>query len=154
MTFSAGVHETLDLSGLESVDKNIDDVIKTALRKGGFDVEGDAKKRIRMQGAIDTGALFNSIYTVFSWQEQGTYHSAVAQASQANPQLKVIMLPATPTAKPGEYSAVIGSVVHYAIYVEKGTEKMPPRPFLVPALHGTIGSIEAMMKRVLQELPG
>lgn len=46
----------------------------------------------------------------------------------------------THTVDTGDEAAVIGTDVEYAIFVEKGTSKMKPEPFLTPAAtqHGSV----------------
>ena len=53
----------------------------------------------------------------------------------------------------GEYS--VGSRVHYAPYVEYGTSRMAPRPFLSPALLWNLPMLkEALLNKVEEWLRG
>jgi len=48
-----------------------------------------------------------------------------------------------------DLTAVVGTHVEYAPYVEFGTYKMSPRPYLGPAAEAVRPSLEADMKRLL-----
>src|SRR5579883_1482086 len=48
-----------------------------------------------------------------------------------------------------ELSTVVGTAVHYAPYVEFGTRRMAPRPYLGPAAEAVRPSFEAAMKELL-----
>ena len=48
-----------------------------------------------------------------------------------------------------DFSAQIFDGVHYGIYVEKGTVKMAPQPFLIPALEANAKVLERELKKII-----
>lgn len=54
---------------------------------------------------------------------------------------------------PAEYAVVAGDEeAYYGHILEQGSVKMAPHPFLVPALEGRVGDIEALVTGVLRRL--
>lgn len=49
-----------------------------------------------------------------------------------------------------DVSAVVGTPVHYAIYVEFGTSRMAARPYLLPALERAKKPFVEAMKKILR----
>lgn len=46
----------------------------------------------------------------------------------------------------------IGSKLIYAAYLEEGTDKMQPRPYLLPALEKSKGKIDSLIERALNSV--
>lgn len=53
----------------------------------------------------------------------------------------------------GGLSAIVAAGVDYAIYVERGTRRMPARPFLIPSFEREVPRIVNAVKAVLKGLP-
>ena len=51
----------------------------------------------------------------------------------------------------GDRTEVIGTNVEYAPYVELGTQKTMPYPFLKPAIMDNVGEYEAIIREYLQK---
>jgi len=51
----------------------------------------------------------------------------------------------------GEKAVVVGSAVEYARYVEGGTQKMPARPFLRPAIVDHVDEYKALIQEALSK---
>lgn len=54
------------------------------------------------------------------------------------------------TTMESDLTAVVGTAVEYAPYVELGTRKMAPRPYLGPAAEAVRPSFEAAMRSLLE----
>lgn len=99
---------------------------EAALKAIGLQAEGYAKLEITKKHAIDTGLLRNSITHGLSGQspaissykaDKGDGHGSYSG-----------------TLPKGDGSSVyIGTNVEYATYIEMGTSRMDPRPFIKPA---------------------
>ena len=88
-----------------------------------FEVEGEAKRR----APYDTTAMLNSIYVVT--KDFDGYGQASSQASAKNKDVQT-----QPHPRPdGDVIARVGPCVNYAEYVELGTSRQAPQPFLTPA---------------------
>lgn len=99
---------------------NRDKVVK----RMAFQVESLAKIR----AAKDTGAMRNSIYV--STKDEDGYSQASSSASGSNPEVDT-----EPNPRPsGNVQAIVGPCVTYAEFIEFGTSRRGPRPFLTPAL--------------------
>lgn len=92
-----------------------------AVRKAAFDIERGAKRR----AAVDTGALRNSINTMFEG-------SALSDS----------------------FTAEVGPEVHYGVHLEFGTERMAPRPFLGPAYDAVEPSFLEALRQIDPLTPG
>lgn len=82
-----------------------------------FEVEATAKT----MAPVRTGALRNSIYTL-SKRRSSRPQTMSGREYEALP------------APEGDVIAVVGACVSYAAYVEFGTHRMGPRPYLTPAM--------------------
>lgn len=91
----------------DKVNKAINDDVNKKLWAAGYMVEADAVKKC----PVDTGRLKSSITTEVFPDREETEVSAGRHPSTLD-----------------------GTIVEYALYVEKGTSKMSARPFLLPAL--------------------
>lgn len=54
------------------------------------------------------------------------------------------------TTQTGKHSAVVGTAVRYAPYVEFGTRKQSPKPYLGPAAEHVRPAFKAALERVLK----
>lgn len=115
--------------------------VAVAVRKAAFEIEAEAKSRV----PVDTGALKNSIYTV---TDQGsTYGQAAGAAVSANPRSKEV----PEMAKPPGVSAIVAVAIDYGIYVEMGTRKMEPQPFLGPAAEIVEPALLAALRSIVEQ---
>lgn len=94
-----------------------------AVRKAAFEVEKGAKRR----APVDTGALRNSINTSISGDAMGAMFAASRTA---------------------DLVAEVGPEVSYGVFLELGTERIAPRPFLGPAFD----EVEPSFIRALQAI--
>jgi len=112
---------SLRVVGAEKVKKNlgllvreIDPVVVDALKKVAEKVKEEAKSNC----PVDTGALRKSIRRITTAERKGhvTRVGVRAGGYEMNPKT--------------------GRLVDYAVYVEMGTSRQRPQPFLVPAAQG------------------
>lgn len=104
----------------------LEKAIENGLTAIGITAEGHAKRSITDQKAVDTGRLRNSITyalsgekAAISWYSVDDKHGVAKYEGNApNDDKKAVY---------------IGTNVEYGKYVENGTSKMAPRPFLKPA---------------------
>lgn len=102
-----------------------DSAKKRGLKAIGMTAEGYAKRKITDYPAVDTGRLRNSITFAISGEKANT---------PTYTDDKKVVYNYSGTAPDGKEKAVyIGTNVEYGSFVELGTSKMPPRPFLKPA---------------------
>ena len=122
-----------------------DRAIAAALAAIGEEAAGNAMEELTNQDAVDTGRLRNSItYATqehseakqFSWHE-GKNGAPAGSGTTA------------PKGTPEKDTVYIGTNVEYAKYIEAGTSKSAPRPFLKPA---ATEHSEEYKKIVLQHL--
>src|SRR5690242_5901592 len=105
------------LEGLEGI------VNKTA-----FDIQAEAQKTIRANDQVDTGFMFNSVYTeVGSGDNKHPYSDAGAPVKEGQELLPEVE-------KPKKYNAVVAVAANYGYFQEFGTVHQPARPFLTPAV--------------------
>lgn len=83
----------------------------------------DIERSAKAQAPVDTGALRASISTSFSGD-----------------------------GRHGTMAAEIGPTVEYGIYLELGTSRMPPQPYLAPAYEQHIGSLEAALGAAVENV--
>ncbi len=109
-----------------------DRAVAAALAAIGEEAAGNAMEEITNQDAVNTGRLGNSItYATqqhteaksFSWHE-GKNGEPAGSGSTA------------PKRIPEKDTVYIGTNVEYAKYIEAGTSRSAPRPFLKPAATG------------------
>ena len=99
--------------------------IENGLTAIGMTAEGHAKRKITDYPAVDTGRLRNSITFAISGEK--------ANAPTYTDSKKGVYNYSGTAPDDKEKAVYIGTNVEYAPYVELGTSKMPPRPFLKPA---------------------
>lgn len=109
-----------------------DRAVAAALAAIGEEAAGNAMEELTNQDAVDTGRLRNSVtYATqqhmeaksFRWHK-GKNGEPAGSGSTA------------PKATPEKETVYIGTNVEYAKYIEAGTSKSAPRPFLKPAATG------------------
>lgn len=123
---------------------------RQAVVKACMDTTAEAKKRIEMQNAIDTGAARASIYAVTPGKS--SYSQAISAAKSKRPKAK-----AFPQETVGNDElnpeGVVAVGVEYGSNIEYGAIRthvsVPPRPFLEPAMRKVAPSFE---KYCLEEL--
>jgi len=112
-------------SNLDQVMSATDRAMRKAAEIIGGTAEGFAKRRC----LHDTGLLRNSITHGLAGEapSTGAYtDDAGAQRGQYTGDI--------PKASGSKYTVVIGTNVHYATYIEMGTVKMDPHPYMRPAI--------------------
>ena len=142
-TERAGVMAQIDVTWFgDEVKKRAEKLKKKSLYEIGLVVMGDAKQL----SAVDYGYLAASIQTA-SPEKKTKLESPSAYAENSPPaghdvgSFKDI-------ASPGDNDQVyVGSAVDYAPYVEYGTIKMCPQPFLRPALDMARGDVPKIVQK-------
>lgn len=132
-----------------------DEGIERALEAIGIQVENYAK----MKCPVDTGLLRNSITHAVGGKspETTTYSSNNTHAStEKTKKAGTAGSPVNPT-KTGSYSGTapnekavfVGSNVEYAAYVEVGTQKTDPQPYLKPAFMDHVDELKHIAEDAL-----
>lgn len=132
-----------------------DEGIERALEAIGIQVENYAK----MKCPVDTGLLRNSITHAVGGKspETTTYSSNNTHAStEKTKKAGTAGNPVNPT-KTGSYSGTapnekavfVGSNVEYAAYVEVGTQKTDPQPYLKPAFMDHVDELKHIAEDAL-----
>lgn len=131
----------ISITGIQSNQNRIKNVVspeevQRVLIRGGFKIEGDAKQRC----PVDTGRLRSSIST--NWNDSGMSRGHVESPAKAEDG-------ATRPAKGNAMCVVrVATSVNYAEYIEYGTQRMGPQPYLEPAAMANI----AFIKKELDDL--
>lgn len=122
------------------------ELFKSAKTRGleaiGLAAEGQAKKEIKYQEAIDTGRLRNSITYALAGKEA---HIKTYKASKGGKGRKTYHYDGVAEGEKGS-AVYIGTNVEYAPYVELGTVNMDPRPFLRPAAEENADKYKKLME--------
>jgi len=140
--------------------KMVADVAINAIKKGCYMVEGDAKRSMKpgsgneyprpggkmhhasaagQPPAVDTGRLRASVSS--NWHGSGMERGKVD--SQAEPDDGI--------GQPDkDLTGVVGTNVEYAGYLELGTVKMKPRPYLRPALEKNRSKILGLFRDLIK----
>lgn len=103
-------------SHIDAFYDEFDPAVRKTLEEIGIEAEAHAKEIITEKGAVDTGRLRNST----TWAVGGEKPNASGYSGIAP--------------KKDEPCVYIGTNVHYAPYIEFGTNKMPARAFIRPAV--------------------
>ena len=122
-------------SNRKLVEDAAEEAILRALEAIGLQAEGYAKKELskpwkhadgKTHPTVDTGLLRNSITHAVSGENIDYQY----QADKGNGSGKV----SGTVGKEGDNAVYIGTNVEYAPYIEYGTSKMEPHPFIQPAV--------------------
>ena len=130
----------------KELEQQLDGALDRALQTVGMMGESQAKRNLTANKSVDTGLLRNSItyarggkpanissYKADKGDGSGSYSGVMGKDSK------------------DQYSVYIGTNVEYAPYVELGTSRSSPKPYLHPAAN-TVGSkMESIIKAELQK---
>lgn len=132
-------------SNLDLIKDQTKEAILTALDAVGTQAEGHAITEITTQGAILTGRLKNSITHAVSGDSahQHAYDDDIGNSFSENIQ---------DAGEGKEQTVYLGTNVHYAPYVEMGTQKMSARPFIRPAIENHLSDYENIFLTVLAKI--
>ena len=118
--------------------KQVDEAVKKALLKAGYLVHSKAVSNISGHTgirAVDTGRLMGSLSV--AWISGKSSVNSPATASDA-------------VEKPSERNTVfVGTNVFYGPFVEFGTSKMKPRPYLRPAFDSSKEAIKRIIRKAV-----
>ena len=123
-----------------------DRAVAAALAAIGEEAAGNAMQELTEQDAVDTGRLRNSItYATaehtegksFSWHK-GKNGEPAGSGTTA------------PNGVPEKDTVYIGTNVEYAKYIEEGTSRSAPRPFLKPAATGHGDEYKRIVENILK----
>ena len=118
--------------------KQVDEAVKKALLKAGYLVHSKAVSNISGHTgirAVDTGRLMGSLSV--AWISGKSSVNSPATASDA-------------VSKPNEKNTVfVGTNVFYGPFVEFGTSKMKPRPYLRPAFNSSRETIKEIIRKAV-----
>lgn len=131
---------TVDTSRLNRLLQEFPGNVDEAVRAIAFSIEGKAK----IKAPIDTGALRASIYT--RTKKVNGRDAAWTEARDKQPGVALSELPQV-----GEYEAVVGPSVDYAIHVEMGTSRRAATPYLVPAVRETEREMATQLRNAINE---
>lgn len=104
----------------DAVEKGIDIVIRKATI--------DAKAEAKLNAPFQTGATRNAIYSVTD--QESDFQQAAIKAQEANPSVQV----AEEERLDANHQGKVVAPLHYNIYLELGTARIPAKPFLGPAV--------------------
>jgi HK97 gp10 family phage protein len=122
-----------------------EDAIITALQACGVQAQAHATAEITAQGAVDTGRLRASITYAVSG-DPARQHSY--SDDQGNGYTQTIEGAGEST----DHTLYLGTNVVYASFVENGTQKMPARPFIRPAIENFLSEYQQIFTQVLSQI--
>lgn len=115
----------------------LDKAASQIVKKAAFDVQAKAANNITANDQIDTGFMKSSVYVVT--KSTSTYGAGVVAGSPGSALLSEVPPPETDT------EALVAVGANYGLFQELGTSRLPPRPYLVPALEAVKPSFDAAM---------
>lgn len=127
----ANIEVSLKANNTAEIKEALGEAVQKALTEIGMQVENYAT----LLCPVDTGRLRGSI----------TFATATNQDSTREPAESTDGVQETPD----ENSVVIGTNVEYAAYVEMGTSKSSPQPFLEPAVTGHVDEYQQIVEECL-----
>jgi HK97 gp10 family phage protein len=126
----------------DEVFDEIDSKIEIALEKIGLRAETHAKEKC----TVDTGLLRNSLTHALDGES-----TAITEYQDNAGEQKGSYSGNAPKGSSGKRVVYIGTNVEYAPYVEYGTSKQDPQPFLKPAVTDHIDKYKKIVKSTLKE---
>lgn len=132
-------------SNKELILSQTEEAIKTALETVGVQAQAHATAEITAQGAVDTGRLRASITYAVSGDStrQHTYSDDIGNSYSEN---------INDAGDEKEHTLYLGTNVNYAPYVEMGTQKMPARPFIRPAVENYLSEYQQIFEQTLSKI--
>lgn len=123
--------------------------IKEALEIIGGKMERYAKQNLTSSGAVDTGLLRNSVTYVVSGGSPSiqSYHADKGSSGS----VRIGRYRGT-MGSPDENAVYVGTNVEYAPYIEFGTSRMKPRPYLRPAVQDHLQEFKHIIANVLKKV--
>ena len=132
----------------------LDSKIEKALEMIGL----EAEKYAKMKCPVDSGRLRNSISHLVSGQGQKTveykameYYTTKAGKKSKRRKSVDYSYKTGDASGDNSNSVYIGTNVEYAPYVEFGTSKQKPQPYLKPAVTDHLGKYKRILKETLKE---
>lgn len=132
--------------------------IQAALEIIGGKLERYAKQELTASGAVDTGLLRNSVTYVVSGGSPSiqTYHadrgsSGKTAGSKSTGSVRIGRYRGT-MGSPDENAVYVGTNVEYAPYIEFGTSRMKPRPYLRPAVQNHLQEFKQIIANLLKKV--
>jgi hypothetical protein len=110
---------------LDRISAKLNSSTDSVIRAMGFEVQGMTRNAIDAQGAIDTGAYWNSIEVLMPSGAKFRNSDPPADVEQDIP-------------TPPEHAIHVGPTVNYAVYVEFGTKYVAARPSLIPSFEAVV----------------
>ena len=148
----------IESDNVQEILDTLNDRIDVALEAVGAQAENYAK----MKCPVDTGLLRNSITHALSGKPAAakTYHSKYGTNKTAKGNRRLATSKNAGKVGFGTYSGTIGDTtekavyigtnVEYAPYVELGTQKTDPQPFIKPAVADHVSMYKRMIKDFLE----
>lgn len=113
-----------------------------------LDVQGQAKRLLTSQGAVDTGRLRNSVTVAPTDGELARLSDTATggdSGSAGGNEADTMVVP-------GMLEAWVGTNVHYGPAIEFGARGRYARPYLVPALEGESPKLRRRLERALKRM--
>lgn len=132
-------------SNKDLIKSQTEEAIITALQTVGVQAQAHATAEITSQGAVDTGRLRASITYAVSGDpaRQHSYSddlgNGFTQAIEG-------------AGESTDHTLYLGTNVEYAPYVEMGTQKMPARPFIRPAVENYLSEYQQIFEQTLSKI--